>query len=211
MNLTFRLEQPGDYNLVEELTREAFWNQYVPGCDEHYFVHTLRTCPEFIPELDFVAEEEGRLVGNIMFTRSGIHTPHAGLVETITFGPLSVLPEFQNKGVGTALVQHSLKRAKELGYTAVLIYGYPPYYSRFGFKSAKYYGITNENGQYPAAHQALELVPGALENAAGKAFESPAFEIDAAKAEAYDAHFPAKKKSETESQKRFAAMVKTFL
>ena len=69
-NLTIRLETEKDYRAVEELTREAFWNVYKPGADEHYFVHTMRSHPDFIPELAFVLEKDGEIVGNIMYTKA---------------------------------------------------------------------------------------------------------------------------------------------
>ena len=61
-NLTIRLETEKDYRAVEELTREAFWNVYKPGADEHYFVHMMRNHPDFIPELAFVLEKDGEIV-----------------------------------------------------------------------------------------------------------------------------------------------------
>ena len=65
-----RLEQPKDYREVENLTREAFWNVYRPGCTEHYVLNQYRTSPDFIPELDFVMETEGRIMGHIMFSKA---------------------------------------------------------------------------------------------------------------------------------------------
>ena len=69
-NLTIRLETEKDYRAVEELTREAFWNVYKPGADEHYYVHQMRNHPDFIPELAFVLELDGKIVGNIMYTKA---------------------------------------------------------------------------------------------------------------------------------------------
>ena len=58
MNIPIRQEQPQDYDTVEQITREAFWNLYRPGCEEHLIVHKLRKHPDFIPELAFVIELE---------------------------------------------------------------------------------------------------------------------------------------------------------
>jgi len=69
-NLTIRLEEEKDYRAVEELTRESFWNVYKPGADEHYFVHTMRNHPDFIPELAFVLEKDGNIIGNTMYTKA---------------------------------------------------------------------------------------------------------------------------------------------
>ena len=59
MNMTIRREERKDYRAVESLTRQAFWNLYVPGCVEHYLVHLLRRHRDFVPELDFVLELDG--------------------------------------------------------------------------------------------------------------------------------------------------------
>ncbi|MDY6957979.1 MAG: N-acetyltransferase, partial [Halobacteriota archaeon] len=100
MNINIRREEETDYRVVEEITREAFWNLNVPGCEEHYLVHCLRKHPDFIRELDYVAEIEGKVVGNIMYTKSFVVDEDQDKIDTITFGPLSVLPEYQRKGIG---------------------------------------------------------------------------------------------------------------
>jgi len=68
--MIIRRELESDFRKVEELTREAFWNLYFPGCDEHYLVHIIRTYRDFIQELDFVAEVDNQVVGSIMYSRS---------------------------------------------------------------------------------------------------------------------------------------------
>lgn len=68
--MTIRNERPEDFRAVEELTKKAFWNVNVPGCSEHYLVHILRSHADFVSELDFVAEFDGKKIANIMFTRS---------------------------------------------------------------------------------------------------------------------------------------------
>lgn len=98
MDLTIRKENINDYRVVEELTREAFWNLNVPGCDEHYLVHILRNHPDFISEMDFVAEADNRIVGNIMYTRSYVVDENSNRLDTLTFGPLTVLPGYQRQG-----------------------------------------------------------------------------------------------------------------
>lgn len=204
--MTIRNEQEKDWREVENLTREAFWNFHVPGCDEHYLAHTLRQNPAFIPGLDFVAAENDKIVANIMYSVSKIVNAAGNEWKTITFGPLSVQPEYQCKGYGAALVHHSIEQAKRMNYSAILIYGDPAYYSRFGFASAKQFGICAPNGKYYAAHQALELWPGTLKGISGRAFECEAFQIDAEAAKAFDKTFPPKEKRVTEGQKRFAAL-----
>jgi len=204
--IEIRNERPDEYRAVEELTREAFWNLHVPGCDEHYLLHTLRAHADFVPELDFVATIGGELAGNIVYARSAIETAGGQAHGTLTFGPLSVLPKVQGQGVGSALVRHSLAKAAALGHRAVFIYGDPLYYVRFSFRPAEDFGIMTSEGAYHPALQALELVPGALAGCAGRFFEGEAYHCDENAAAAFDKTFPPKEKFVTESQRRFARL-----
>ena len=157
--LTIRNERPEDYAAVEELTRRAFYNVYVPGCTEHYLVHIMRGHRDFLPELDFVAELDGRLIGNIMYTRSWLTDGDGNRREILTFGPVSILPECQRKGYGKQLMEHSFARAREMGYGAVVIFGSPANYVSRGFVSCKKYRVSLEGGRYPAAMLVKELIP----------------------------------------------------
>ncbi|MDP3446729.1 MAG: N-acetyltransferase [Eubacteriales bacterium] len=202
--ISIRLERPEDYREVENLTREAFWNNYVPGCDEHYLAHVLRESVCFLPELDFVAECSGQIVGNIMYTRASVLCDDGETLSVLSFGPLSVLPLWQGKGVGSALVRHSLERASELGFPAVLIYGDPAFYSRLGFLAAETFGIASADDYYFDVLQALELVAGALREKSGRFVEDHAYEVDEKAATAFDQSFPPKEKREgLPSQLRF--------
>jgi len=202
MDIIIRLEEEKDYRAVEELTREAFWNIHFPGADEHYLVHVLRKAKEFVKELDFVVCIDNKIAGNIMYAESKIidtdkeHT-------VLTFGPLSVLPEYQNKGLGSKLINHTIPLAKQMGYRAILIYGHPDYYNRFGFKASKEYNITNKEGKFPAALLVLELYPNALDGIHGVFDEGPAYQINAEEAAEFDKGFPVKEKFKTQSQERF--------
>lgn len=93
-HLIIRPERPEDYAAVEQLTRAAFYNQYVPGCAEHYLVHILRDHPDFLPGLDLVAEWDGRLAGSLMATRASLTDEQGQGIPTVSFGPLSVAPPF---------------------------------------------------------------------------------------------------------------------
>ena len=110
-----RPETPADYRAVEALTRDAFWNVYRPGCLEHYLVHRYRGREGFVPELDLVLEMDGRIVGHIMYVRATIHTDGGTLLPVMTFGPISIAPECQRRGLGKALLEDSLARAAALG------------------------------------------------------------------------------------------------
>ena len=97
MGIIIKNEGEKDYRIVEELTREAFWNLYVPGCTEHFILHNLRNSVDFIPELDFIAEKEGQIVGHIVYSRGKIQDKKGVEKEVISFGPVSVLPRFQKQ------------------------------------------------------------------------------------------------------------------
>lgn len=205
-DIVIRLEEKKDHRAVEEIAREAFWNLHVPGCGEHLLAHRLRKHPVFIPALDYVAERDGWIVGNIMYCRAVIRDDSGNDTEVITFGPLSVLPECQRQGIGSALIRHSLAKAETLGYGSVWIYGDPMYYHRFGFKPGKEYGVRTEDGAFMDVLMGLELVKGALAGIAGRFIEGEAYHIDEAELMEFDKTFPHKEKAVTESQKRFAEL-----
>ena len=204
LSLLLRRETPADALAVETLTREAFWNLHAPGCNEHYLAHVLRDSDAFIPELDFVAEMDGRIAGNIMYAKSVVALDAGGELPVITFGPVSVLPELQRQGVGRALIGHTLTLAKRMGFPAVFIYGDPAYYSRLGFQPAEDFRIGTWDNLYHDSLQVYELQPDALKNAPGRFVEDSVYRIDEAAAAAFDQSFPAKEKlSGTPSQQRF--------
>lgn len=207
--LRLRTETPADYRAVEELTREAFWNHFGPGCNEHYLAHLLRDEDCFIRELDFVAEAEGKIVGSIMYTEAVLAGDDQANYPVLTFGPLAVLPAFQGRGVGGALVEHTKQLAAKQGHHAILIYGDPAYYRRFGFVPAETFGIGSSDDFFADALQALELRPGALSGCAGRFVEAPAFDVDQKRADLFDRLFPPKEKcAGLPSQERFLQLVK---
>lgn len=207
-NIKLRNEEPLDYREVEELTREAFWNQYVPGCNEHYLLHIMRNSDSFIRKLDFVAELDGKVVANIVYTKSKIIGDNGEIYDVFTFGPISVLPEYQGLGIGGILIKHTKELAKELGYRAVLIYGDPGYYSKFGFVEAENYDIRTSDNMYAVPLQALELYQGSLSDCSGCFFEDSVFEIEETSAIEFDKGFLKKdRQSGLPSQKRFIQFV----
>jgi predicted N-acetyltransferase YhbS len=125
--INIKLEQPSDFADVEKTTYEALRNASQASGKEALLAHKMRTIHAFVPELDFVAEISGNVVGNIMYTKSKI-TGETGEWETLTFGPVGVLPAYQRQGVGTALIEYSLSSARAMGFRAVLIFGHENYY-----------------------------------------------------------------------------------
>lgn len=200
-----RLETPKDYRAVESLTREAFWNQNVPGCDEHYLVHTMRSHADFIPELAFVLEKGGAIIGNIMYTRSSLIDENGHVKQVLTFGPISVLPSHQRKGYGRALIEHSFKTAIALGYDVIVIFGNPDNYVARGFKSCRKYNVCLEGDVFPTALLVKELTEGALDGKRWFFHESSCCDVcaDEATVAAFDAAFPPKEKHWQPSQEEF--------
>lgn len=182
IDYTIRPERPEDYRAAEELTRDAFWNVYRPGCQEHYVLHCYRQRPEFIPELSFVMEKDGRLIGQVMFVRTTLEviTPNSQLPTTdfsqlptfnsklniATFGPISIAPEYKRKGYGLKLLQYALARAKEMGIGAVCMEGNIDFYRHAGFVVASTLGVHYHDepldDEVPY-FLAQELIPGYLQ------------------------------------------------
>ena len=193
--MLFRLEHPSDYWENENLTREAFWDVYKPGCNEHLALHNLRNSQAFLPQLSYVAVEKGSLVGNIVYaklSRDGIICE-----DVIGFGPISVHPEWQGQGIGSKLITKTLEKAKELGYKAVLITGNPDYYSRFGFDSASKFGVHLKGiplEDEAAFFMAVELEKGFLSAHPGIYEFYAAYESTDVELETFDRQFPAKEK-----------------
>jgi len=199
MNITIRNEKEGDYREVENLTREAFWNLYKPGCDEHFILHKMRCIPAFVSKLDMVACDNEKVVGNIVYTKAKIVNEKEEDFEVLCMGPIAVSPDYQRLGIGSMLMRESILKAKELGYKAVVIFGNPDYYHRFGFKNAKEYGIKTSTGDNLDAFMVLELQKGGL-GIKGKFFEDTVFRTNEKEVEEFDKNFPKKEKLVTDTQ-----------
>ena len=136
-----RLEKKEEYREVENLIRESFWNVYRPGCSEHYVMHVLRDDPAFVPELDFVMEKDGELIGQNMFMRTVINADDGRVIPVLTMGPICITPELKRHGCGKTLLDYCLKRAADMGFGAVLFEGSIGFYSHCGFDYARKFGI----------------------------------------------------------------------
>ena len=209
--IAIRKEREADHRAVEELTRRAFYNMYIPGCVEHYLVHIMRGHEDFIPELDFVLELDGRIIGNIMYTKARLADEAGEEKEILTFGPVSVAPEHQRKGYGRMLIEHSFEKAKEMGYDVIVIFGSPANYVSRGFRSCKKYNICLEGGKFPAAMLVKELAPGALDGRRWFYYDSPVMAIREEDAQRYDDTLPVMEKKYQPSQDEFYIMSQSFL
>lgn len=202
MNIIIRNETEKDYIEVETITREAFWNVYRPGCNEHLVTHNLRKSPSFIKELDFVIEKEGEIVGTIIYSYVNLKMDNGGNRQFISFGPIGIRPDCQGLGLGRMLITHSLQEAKKLGHTAVFITGNHNYYNRFGFESASKYGIyvdENRDGEF-TFFMVKVLVDGALDNLSGILEFDECFSPTKEETEQFDALFPPKMKEKRPGQ-----------
>ncbi len=211
MEIKIRLENEQDYFKVEEITREAFWNLYVPGCDEHYLCHILREHKDFIKELDYIAEIDGNIVGSIMYTKSMLIGENQEKVETFSFGPLCVHPDYQRKGIGTALIEKTKKIVQEKNIPAIIIYGDPHNYCKHGFKNGIDYNVSNMDGEFPLGLLVLETEPGFFGNKKWKIIQSDVFNFDHSKAVEFDRKFKEKEKKVQYSQELFKMQIRSYL
>ncbi len=203
MNLTIRNEKKCDYKQVENLTREAFWNVYRPGCVEHYVLHCLRSDRDFVPTLDFVMELDGRLIGQVVYVRSKIECTDGREVPIMTFGPISIAPEFKRKGYGKILLDYSMQKAKEEGAGALAITGNIDFYGKSGFVPAKTKGVRYADDPDADYFLIKELQDGFLDGIDGTYRDPECYfvaEKNSEEFEAYDATFPSKEKLSLQGQ-----------
>ena len=196
-DMIIRRETPSDYDAVEHLTREAFWNVYRPGCTEHYVVHVLRKDPAFVPELDLVMEWNGQLIGHVMYMRAKITADDGRELPVMTFGPISIHPDFQRRGLGKRLLDESMERARELGAGALCIEGNIAFYGKSGFVVAGTRGIRyhGEPEQEMVPYFLLkELRAGCLDGVTGVYHTPQGYYVDETEAETFDRNFPPKEK-----------------
>ena len=192
-------------------TRKAFYNLYIPGCVEHYLVHHMRGHEDFIPELDFVAELDGQIIGNIMYTKAKLTDEQGVKKDILTFGPVCIAPEHQRKGFGKALMERSFQSAAELGYDVIVILGSPANYVGVGFKSGKKYNVCFENGKFPSALMVKELKEGVLDGRRWFYTYSPVMDLDAQEVQNYDSTLEPLEKKYLPSQDEFYIMSHSFV
>ena len=170
---------------------------------EHYVLHCYRSRPEFVKELDYVAEEAGRIVAHIMYSHARIRADDGRTIPLLIFGPVSVLPEKQGQGIGSRLIRYTLELAEQMGCGAVAITGDPDYYHRFGFVSGSALGVYYDG--IPREEEApffmvKELKQGFLRGITGVYSDPEGYLVDDDQVEAFDAAFPPKEKKKLPGQ-----------
>ena len=207
--MNIRQEKPQDFREVENLTREAFWNVYRPGCTEHFVLNQYRNSPDFIPELDLVMEEDGKMIGHVMFSKAELMLDDGSRVPSWTFGPISIHPDYKRKGYGLQLLRFALEKARKMGIGFLCMEGNIEFYRHAGFGLASRLGIhyhtEPKNAEVPY-FLAQELEPGWLQkHGIDEATYCPPVGYFVADEhpeafDAYEATFPAKDKVFQEGQ-----------
>ena len=211
MNMTIRLEEEKDFRAVEELIRDAFWNLYFPGCDEHYLCHVMRSHNDFIKDLDLVASIDGSIVGSIMYTKSWLIAEDGETQQIVSFGPLCVHPNYQRKGIGAALIEKTKEIVSERKIPAIAIYGDPHNYCKHGFKNGIDYNVCNMKGEYPLGLLVFEIEEGFFGNKKWKLRQSEVYNLDNTKVEEFDKKFEYKEKRTEHSQELFKMLIRSYL
>ena len=196
-NCIIRNEKKEDYRKVENLIRESFWNVYRPGCLEHYVIHKLRDDNAFIPELDFVMELDGRLIGQNMFMKANIKSDDGRDIPIMTMGPICITPELKRKGYGKFLLDYSLEKAKEYGCKAVCFEGNIEFYGKSGFTFASNFGIRYHGlpeGEDASFFLCKELEKGYLDGITGEYATPRGYFVNEDEVEEFDKNFPPKEK-----------------
>lgn len=202
-NITIRLEKKEDYREVENLVRESFWNVYRPGCLEHYVLHCLRDDPDFVPELDFVMEKDGEIIGQNIFMRAWIAADDGRKIPIMTMGPICIAPEYKRQGYGKILLDYSLEKAKEYGAGALCFEGNIDFYGKSGFTCASDFGIRYHGlpeGEDASFFLCKELIPGYFDGITGEYATPQGYFVDEDEAEAFDRQFPPKTKQKLPGQ-----------
>jgi len=196
-NYTIRLEKREEHREVETLVREAFWNVYRPGCLEHYVLHCLRDDADFVTELDFVMELDGRLIGQDIFVRTAIRADDGRDIPIMTMGPICIAPDLQGKGYGKVLLDYALEKAAALGCGAVCFEGNIGFYGKSGFTFARNYGLRYHGlpaGEDDSFFLCKELIPGYLDGVTGEYATPQGYLVDEKDSEEFDKSFPPKEK-----------------
>lgn len=194
MNTIIRRETPNDYREVENLIRESFWNIYRPGCMEHYLMHRFRNDPAFIPELSLVLEKGGKIIGHVMYVHSVLRGDDGNTLPAMTFGPISIAPEYQRQGYGKKLLSFSMAKAREMGAGVLAITGNIQVYGSSGFVMGKTLGVRYEEDPEATYFLVAQLQPHYLDDFSGTFKDPEGYLVGDEDVAAFDATFPPKAK-----------------
>lgn len=195
--VTIHLETEDDYRKVENLTREAFWNVYRPGCMEHYLLRCLRQDPGYMPSLAFVMEQDGRIIGQNIFMNAVIQADDGRAVPIMTMGPICIAQDMKRQGYGKLLLDYTVEKAREAGAGALCFEGNVAFYGKSGFTYASRYGLRYHGlpeGADASFFLCRELIPGYLDGVTGEYAPPPCYMIDEADADEFDRQFPPKQR-----------------
>ncbi len=211
-----RAEEEKDYDEVENLVRDAFWNVYRPGAYEHYIVHNLRNDSSFIKDLDYVIEKSNEIIGHINYSngtlnlykknRYGVDIKlNEGSKKTAILGPIAIDPKYQNQGYGTKLIENTLKLAENMNIPFVFVVGDENYYSRFGFESASKYNLFLEGTDTDEENPffMIKIIKDIFKDKdydKGIFFNPEVFNVDEREVDEFDKNFEHKEKKVLEGQ-----------
>lgn len=202
-DVIIRLERKEEEREVETLVREAFWNVYRPGCLEHYVLNQMRNNPDFIPELNFVLEKDGKIIGQNVFVRAVIKADDGREIPISAMGPICIAPELKRQGYGKFLLDYTLERAKEFGVKALCFEGNIDFYGKSGFDYASQFGVRYHGlpeGADASFFLCKELEKGYLDGVTGEYAPPQCYFVDEKEAEEFDKEFSPKEKLRLEGQ-----------
>ena len=196
-DINIRLEKKEEQRVTENLVRESFWNVYRPGCLEHYVLNRLRDDEAFVPELNFVMEKGGKLIGQNVFVKAVIKADDGRDIPITTMGPICIAPEYKRQGYGKILLDYSLEKAKEYGFGAICFEGNIDFYGKSGFTYASEFGIRYHGlaeDEDASFFLCKELKCGYLSGVSGEYATPKCYFVDENETEEFDKQFPPKEK-----------------
>jgi len=206
--IKFRQEQTNEFRETETMLRDSFWNGFAPGCVEHYLMHIMRPHSKFVTSLDMVAVENGKVIGCAAYLEETIKTDDGSAYTILCLGPIAVHPKYQKQGIGGQLIEFTRQKAKKLGYNAIILYGDPGYYSKYGFVPAKNYKIRTSENKFASVLQICNLTGNTIPS--GMYIENEIYNVDMSLVNQFDAEFPYKEKlSGTPSQLKFQKIMES--
>lgn len=195
--IKIEIEKENEYYEVENLVREAFWNVYKPGCSEHFVLHKLRECENYVKNLGYVLKLNEKIIGQVAFCRAELNLK-GKIIPILTMGPICIDPKFKGKGYGKEIVNFALKKAQDLGLGAVCIEGDFGFYSKCGFDFARNFGLKYHglpDGVDDSFFLCKELIAGYLKDVRNGEYSTPSvYFVNDEDVENFDKSFPPKEK-----------------